>query len=60
LPIGVPGELVVQGPGVARGYWQQDELTKQRFLNNVDNLDKDLDDDKGLFLCVAFREKRVN
>jgi acyl-CoA synthetase (AMP-forming)/AMP-acid ligase II len=33
LPIGVAGELLIQGVGVARGYWQRDELTKQRFLD---------------------------
>ncbi|HEX6075088.1 MAG TPA: MupA/Atu3671 family FMN-dependent luciferase-like monooxygenase [Micromonosporaceae bacterium] len=32
LPVGAPGELYVGGPGVARGYLGQPELTDQRFL----------------------------
>ncbi len=32
LPVGVPGELVIGGHGVVRGYWQRPELTADRFL----------------------------
>ncbi|RAL10690.1 acetyl-CoA synthetase-like protein [Aspergillus homomorphus CBS 101889] len=32
LPIGFTGEIVVSGPGVAKGYLHKDALTKQRFL----------------------------
>ncbi len=31
LPPGMPGEAVVYGPTVARGYWNQPDLTAQRF-----------------------------
>lgn len=34
LPIGVPGELYISGPGVAQGYMNLPELTAERFLPN--------------------------
>ncbi|MFQ4144478.1 amino acid adenylation domain-containing protein [Chlorogloeopsis sp. ULAP02] len=32
VPIGVPGELYISGIGLARGYLNQPELTKQKFI----------------------------
>lgn len=31
LPAGIPGELVVAGTGLARGYWRRQPLTQQKF-----------------------------
>jgi amino acid adenylation domain-containing protein len=33
LPIGVPGELCIAGPGVTRGYLNNPELTADKFVN---------------------------
>ena len=32
VPVGVPGEIHIGGPGVALGYFDDAELTKQRFI----------------------------
>ncbi len=32
-PIGAPGELLIGGAGVTKGYWQRDEMTEERFVD---------------------------
>ncbi len=34
VPIGVPGELYIGGPGVARGYISKPDMNRERFIEN--------------------------
>jgi len=43
LPIGIPGEIYISGLGVAQGYWNNPELSAERFI--PDSLQKNITND---------------
>lgn len=47
-PMGVPGELCVEGPDVARGYLRLEKESRQRFKNDVPWLQKEGSDNDSL------------
>jgi non-ribosomal peptide synthetase component F len=34
VPIGIPGEIYISGAGLAQGYLNRPELTKEKFIEN--------------------------
>ncbi len=40
LPEGVMGELCIGGEGVSKGYWNKEELTKERFISHPVHSDR--------------------
>jgi len=50
LPIGAVGEICVGGDGVARGYWRQEELTREVFVPNKYASAEDRDKGRNLVL----------
>jgi amino acid adenylation domain-containing protein len=54
VPIGVAGEIYIGGFNVARGYWNNQQLTEERFINNpfdVNNTKMYRTGDKAKFLA---------
>lgn len=53
-PAGTPGEIWISGPGVAKGYWQDDALTEQTFAGGwLRTGDVGVKDDEGAIRVVG-------
>ena len=50
LPIGIPGELLIGGISLARGYLNQSELTSEKFITNPFASPEDQSEGKNLIL----------
>lgn len=50
VPIGVDGEICIGGAGVARGYWQNADLTAEKFVSATDGLRIYRTGDRGRYL----------
>jgi amino acid adenylation domain-containing protein len=64
VPCGTPGELVVQGDGMMRGYWNQPERTAEAFLSDDDGRwyrtgDTVTQDADGVLSFVGRRDRMV-